>query len=43
MGVAYILSAGRQKAAKTFNIEEIFRQTQRTAQEYSAEIKGTSY
>lgn len=42
MGVAYILSAGRQKTAKTFNVEEIFRQSRRTAQEYSAEVKGNS-
>ena len=37
----YMIShTGRQKKAKSFNVEEMFEKSRRTAQEYSAQVKG---
>ena len=34
--------AGKQKTSKKFNLEEIFEVSRRTAQQYSAQVKGNS-
>ena len=35
-----IIFQGRKKKAMTFNVEEMFEKSRRTAKEYSANMKG---